>query len=165
MKQYKIFVKKGEYMKFNTFYGTHNTVIREETEPSMTDQQYKESCDINFIVNQYVKQGIPIPQSPVSYADLTSVEDYENSLMVVSQYKTAFELLPAEDRERFDGKVENYLAFICDSNNLRESYEKGYIDPSSVTEEMVYPERFQTTQTVPGSVTEPTPVTTPTVSE
>lgn len=129
-------------MKFNTPYSVHNDPIRNEEGPSMTDQQYKQSCDINFIVNQYVKLGIPLPQSHVSYADLTTVDDYDNALLVVSEYKSAFECLPAKDRERFHGDVREYLEFVSNPHNLKESYEKNYIDPNSVAEELVYPERY-----------------------
>lgn len=124
-------------MKFNTQYHHLNDPIASESKPSLTDQQYKDSCDISFIVSQYAKLGIPIPQSPVSYADLTSVEDYQNALLTVSQYKSAFESLPSADRERFHGDVSEYLAFIANSNNLKESLEKNYIDPSSVSEEVL----------------------------
>lgn len=124
-------------MKFNTQFSEHNDPISKEDEPSLTDQQYKQECDLNFIVNQYVKTGTPIPQSPVSYADLTSVEDYQDALLTVSTYKTAFELLPAEERERFEGKVEKYLEFIVNPANLKESYEKGYVDPGSIAQDVI----------------------------
>lgn len=124
-------------MKFNTPYTTHNDPISFETEPSQTDQQYKESCDINFIVNQYVKQGIPIPQQPVQYADLTNVEDYDQAVLTVANYKTAFETLSSKDRERFHGDVREYLQFITKNENLKESIQKNYIDSSSVSEEVL----------------------------
>lgn len=140
-------------MKFNTPYSSHNDPIAVELEPSVTDQQYKDQCDINFIVNQYVKQGIPIPQQQVSYADLTNVSDYDEALMTVAQYKSAFESLPAVERERFHGDVREYLEFITNPGNLKESYEKNYIDPNSVALEAVYPERY-----VQQSVDDKTPV-------
>lgn len=124
-------------MKFNTYYSKHNDPIAHEDGVSMTDQQYKDQCDIAFMVSQYAKLGVPIPQSPVSYADLTDVQTYEEALMTVSEYKSAFELLPSADRERFHGSVSEYLSFISNQDNLKESIEKNYIDPSSVSEEIL----------------------------
>lgn len=127
-------------MNFNTPYSSHNDPISFEEGPSATDQQYKQSCDINFIVNQYVKQGIPIPQQQVSYADLTSVEDYESALLTVAEYKSAFESLPATERERFHGDVTEFLSFISNPDNLKESVNKNYVDPNTVDKSLFNPQ-------------------------
>lgn len=135
-------------MSFITAYSKiKNNPIASESKPSLTDQKFKDQCDINFIVNQYVKLGIPIPQEQVNYGDLTDVKDYDEALMTVAQYKSAFESLPAVERERFHGDVREYLEFITNRDNLQEAYEKNYIDPNSVALDVVYPERYTKSST------------------
>lgn len=109
--------------------------------PSLTDESFKQECDIGFIVENYLKTGQGIPASTMNYADCTTVQDFQEAQMLVAEAKSNFEQLPSKDRDRFK-TVENYLEFICNTDNLKESYEKGYIDPSTVDLVDVYPERY-----------------------
>ena len=129
--------------KFLTQYSTKKKVAITFKEPSLTDQSYKDDCDLGFIIVNYVSKGIPLPQSTMNYQDCTTVQDFESAMQLVAEAKSNFEQLPSKDRDRF-GSVENYLDFISRSENLKESYEKGYIDPSTVDLKDVYPETYET---------------------
>lgn len=131
-------------MKFNTQFGTKNDVLYSSELPSMTDQSLEPECNISKIIQNCLRTGQPLPQQSVSYVDLTdsTIRDYQDALITVSNFKSAFEGLPAVDRDKF-GNVENYIKFISDPANLKESYEKGFIDRSTVDLNAVYPERYQ----------------------
>lgn len=124
--------------------GKQRKVVLEQYLPSLTDQDKKDECDLNFVMAQYVKTGKPLPCVNATYADTTNpnlAKDYIDALAIVADHSSNFEQLPAKDRERF-GNVTNYLEFISNPANLKESYTKGYIDRSTVAEEVIFPERF-----------------------
>lgn len=131
-------------MKFNTMFTEKNDVVYSSELPSMTDQSLEVECNISKIIENCVRTGTPLPKQQVSYVDLTgsTIKDYQDALITVSNFKSAFEGLPAVDRDKFK-TVENYISFISNSENLKESYEKGYIDRSTVDLSVIYPERYQ----------------------
>lgn len=131
--------------KFATpFNRKYNKVVLKQVLPSMTDQDKKDECDLNFLIKQYVQRDGKLPCTNAKYADLTKgnlATDYLDALQLVSEHSSNFEMLPAVDRERF-GSVSKYLEFISNPANLKEAYTKGYIDRSTVSEEVIFPERF-----------------------
>lgn len=131
-------------MKFNTQFTTKNDVLYSSELPSMTDQSLEPECNISKIIQNCLRTGQPLPQQSVSYADLTNstIRDYQDALITVSNFRNAFEGLPAVERDKF-GNVENYIKFISNPENLKESYEKGFIDRSTVDLHAIYPERYQ----------------------
>lgn len=144
-------------MKFKNRYSDSKDITKNFKNPSLTDQQFKQECDIGFIVEQYAKLGKTFDQSNLSYVDCTSVQDYQEAMFTVANAKSNFESLPAKDRDRFK-TVENYLEFISNAANLKESFEKGYIDRGSVSLEDVYPERFKIVSDENKTVIEDAPV-------
>lgn len=135
-------------MKFLNRYSASKKIAKLFTKPSLTDQQFKQECDIGFIVENYAKLGKSFDYTGMSYVDCTSVQDYQDAMYIVANAKSNFESLPSKDRDRFK-TVENYLEFISNEANLKESYEKGYIDRGSVDLSEVYPERFNVVETQP----------------
>lgn len=129
-------------MKFKTAYDRPKKVSQTFLKPSLTDQQFKQECDIGFIVENYAKLGKSFENTNANYFDCTQVQDYQSAQLLVAECKSNFEMLPSKDRDRFK-TVENYLEFISNQANLKESYEKGYIDRSTVDIADVYPERYK----------------------
>ena len=128
--------------------------------PSLTDQSYRQECDIGFMIENYKVNKIPLPTVSVQYGNSPSADDFMKANEMVAELKTQFESLPSSERDRF-GTVQNYLQFIGNPANLKESYEKGLIDPNSVDLRDVYPERFKVQDTIPTEPTSPS-VTLPT---
>lgn len=130
-------------IEFATPYnGKQTKVILEQHLPSLTDQDKKDECDLNFVMSQYVRNGKPLPYVNATYADTTNpnlAKEYIDALAMVAEHSSNFEQLPAKDRERF-GNVTKYLEFISNPMNLKESYDKGYIDRSTVDINLVYPQ-------------------------
>lgn len=111
-------------------------------EPSLTEQDHKNECDIGYIISCYVRTGQLPPQSQPNYMDCASVQDFETAQSIVADAKTQFYSLPSSERERFV-TIQDYLKFISDPSNLRESYERNYINRDSVNIEDVYPEQYR----------------------
>lgn len=131
-------------MKFVNKYQTIGKIYSEPVseKPSLTDESFKQECDIDFIISNFVQRGIEPPEHQVQYGKQFTSADFEKSLATITECKSAFECLPAIEKEKFNNSVTNFLDFISNPVNLKVSYEKGYIDPQSVNIEDVYPERF-----------------------
>lgn len=121
------------------------------TQPSLTEQDKKNECDINYIINNFVKTGInPTAGRQMSYVDCTSVPKFEEAQLIVANTLSMFEALPANERDNF-GTVQKYLEYVSNPDNLKDCYERGLIDKDSVDIKDVYPEMFEQTSVVPQS--------------
>lgn len=128
-------------MKFKTPYAnlSRHSLLFEGC--SLTEQDHKDECDIGKIIESYVRTGQLPSQSQPSYLDCTQVQDYESAQYLIAEVNSQFNSLPAVDRERFVN-VKNFLNFVSDPANLRECYEKNYINRDTVDISKVYPERY-----------------------
>lgn len=92
---------------------------------SLTQQQFKDECDINKIVANYVRTG-EIPLSALNkraamYADVSAVGDLMDALETVQAAREGFATLPAKVRDRFANDPAQLLAFLADPRNAEES--------------------------------------------
>ncbi len=82
------------------------------TGPSRTQQHFKESCDINYIMKKYSQTGALMGNpNPPQFGDFASVPDYQDSLNLVINAEAQFSALPAEIRARFNNEPDAFLAF------------------------------------------------------
>lgn len=129
------------------------------SQPSLTEQSYKDECDIDFIISNFVKTGIdPNEGKKMSFVDCTQVKDFQDAQNIVAETKSMFHSLPAVVRDEF-GTVENYLEYVSNPQNLKDCYERELIDPSSVDVKDVYPEKYiEQPKVVESPVVEPSVV-------
>lgn len=139
--------------KFLTSYSPKKRIISTSTEPSLTDESFADECNISLMIERYKVSKIPPRTVNVSYGYSPSPDDFQNAQYLMAEVKTNFESLPSKIREEFGYDVQKYLAYIGDRDNLKDCYERGLVDPSSVKLEEIYPERYQTA--VPEAPTEP----------
>lgn len=99
-------------------------------EPTMTQQQFKDECDINNIMKKYSSTGqfTHLTSKQGVYADFTMITDYREMLETVQYAQDAFMSLPAEMRKRFDNDPGKLLEFIQDSNNYEEALTLGLVN-------------------------------------
>ncbi|QXP07834.1 MAG: internal scaffolding protein [Arizlama microvirus] len=99
--------------------------------PSMTQQNFKDECDINNIVNAFVNTGMVdhgTGKTP-RYDDVSDVVDFHTSQNLLSQANEVFDALPLKLRRRFKTPVE-FLDFIADRDNLDEARTLGLLKPA-----------------------------------
>lgn len=95
--------------------------------PSMTQQQFKDEADINYIVSMYDSSGVmPTfhgdgqPAQPV-FGDFASLPDNAQEMYNrMIEAKNNFDSLPLEVRKRFNYDPAAFLDFVDNPENLDE---------------------------------------------
>lgn len=101
-----------------------------EVEVSLTQQQFKEECDINEIVRRFGLTGqlpevVRIPQS----GDFTGITDFKSAMDAVIAAEAKFMELPAAIRQRFGHDPQRLIDFMEDDKNLEEARKLGLVNP------------------------------------
>jgi len=96
---------------------------------SLTQQHFKDECDINNILRQFNVTGI-LPENALSprYGDFTGVVDYHSALNQVIAAEDEFMSLPAELRARFQNDPAQLIAFLENAENKNEAIELGLVN-------------------------------------
>lgn len=90
-------------------------------QPSMTQQQFKDECDINTIAKNFGLTGqVPTAVYAPTYGDFTDIEDFQGALHAIQAATDAFYELPASVRERFQHRPDALVAFCSDARNADE---------------------------------------------
>lgn len=106
----------------------YNAGVREgwkSSVPSMTQQQFKDEADINYIVSMYDSSGVmPTfhgdgqPAQPV-FGDFASLPDNAQEMYNrMIEAKNNFDSLPLEVRKRFNYDPAAFLDFVDNPENL-----------------------------------------------
>lgn len=108
---------------------------------SMTKQEFKSDCDLNFIMKRYVERGIlpDVDERQPIFGDFTDLDTYQNSLNTVIQAQTAFDSLSSEVRARFENDPSKLMAFLADSSNKEEAQRLGLIEVPKVEQPLNVP--------------------------
>lgn len=95
---------------------------------SMTQQEFKEECDINQIMRRFKLTGaLPTTAAMPMYGDFSEVTDYMDALNQITFAQQQFAELPALLRERFNHNPGQLLAFLSDSKNRDEAIRLGLL--------------------------------------
>lgn len=98
--------------------------------PSLTQQHFKDECDINNIIERFTRTGL-LPQYPgedMQYGDYTTSVDYHEAMTIVAQAKQQFEALPSSVRDKFDNDPAKMLDFVSKKENIEESVRLGLLN-------------------------------------
>lgn len=88
-------------------------------EPSLTDQSQAKDCDVNVIVDRFMRTGV-MPQmsgNPI-YGDFSDPVSYQEALARVMLAEEQFLGLDAKTRARFDNDPARFLEFASDPKNV-----------------------------------------------
>jgi len=98
---------------------------------TLTQQHFKDECDINNILRQFNITGL-LPENPLSprYGDFTGISDYQTALNQVIAAEDEFMRLPADLRARFDNDPAQLIQFLENSDNKDEAIKLGLVNPS-----------------------------------
>lgn len=90
--------------------------------PSLTKQSEAEACDINAIMARYVNTGVieHLRENPGRFEDLPVSLEYQDALNMAKAAESAFALMPAEIRARFDNSPLKFLAFADENEDFLE---------------------------------------------
>ena len=103
--------------------------------PSRTQQQFKDECDVNNILRNYVNTGILTHTAAVApeFGDFSEMPaDYGEALALIHKSEEQFAMLPSEVRERFDNRPANLISFLQDVNNREEAEKLGLVNKRPV---------------------------------
>lgn len=113
----------------------------QSTVPSMTQQQFRDEADINYIISMYDSTGVmPTyhgdgqPAQPMfgDFAELPdNAQDVYNQMLAA---KADFDNLPLDVRKRFDYDPAAFLAFVDDPNNADELVAMGLATKTAIQE-------------------------------
>lgn len=103
----------------------------EFTEPSMTEQHFKDECDINNIVARYEATGVmPSGSAEPLFGDFEKFPtDLLSSRKFFDEAESRFMELPANVRKEFNNSPLELLAALQDSSNRQRFIDLGLIAP------------------------------------
>ena len=89
---------------------------------SLAKQSEAAACDVNLIVQRWLKSGgtMDLSQRVGDFLDVSDVPDYHSALNFVKSANSMFDALPATVRERFDNDPGQFVAFCSVPDNLPE---------------------------------------------
>lgn len=93
-------------------------------DPSLTEQTHKNACDINTIVNKFIKTGI-MPQNigPDPQYGFAPNIDFKNALDIVKNTRREFDDLVDSEKALFDHNSDKYAEFLINYDEGSLSFE------------------------------------------
>jgi len=120
-------------MKFQTQYTAREDSDRVKgltfRDQSLTQQQFKQECDINYILNQYLRTGVltHVSSETPYYSDVSELGSYSAALDVVRRAETAFMELPAKLREELGNSPARFESWLAAPENRERAVELGFL--------------------------------------
>lgn len=108
--------------------------------PTRAQQHFRDECDINTLVKQFARTGVPPAPSAPPMAIFEEAFDFQTAMQAVVDARVAFDALPSDLRYRFHNDPGAFLAFVHDDANRDEALKLGLIAP---TPDPVAPEPLQ----------------------
>lgn len=100
-------------------------------DPSLASQALAQECDINFIVEQFIRspeEMLAGHRIQPQYGDFSELPtNYHEALNLVRDAESRFNSLPARVRTRFDNDPQKLLNFVADDKNYDEAVQLGLI--------------------------------------
>ncbi len=89
------------------------------TQPSLTQQHFKDDCDVNVILDRFMKTGdLPTSSAIPTFQDVSEFADFRELQVAMSDAREYFESLPARVRARYN----NDLTTFYETLNTRQGY-------------------------------------------
>lgn len=105
------------------------TVCEEETR---TQQQFKDECDINIIMERFGITGeLPTNVRQPIMTDFIDALDYQSALNAIREADAAFMEMPAGVRARFQNNPQTFIEFFSKEENRAEGEKLGLIMPKT----------------------------------
>lgn len=126
---------------FRTAYEPHKKYVFKTTGESLTQQHFKEECDVINIIKRHDRNGIieHVQRGQARYGDFSEVADYREALDLVRDAQEEFMSVPSDIRKKFDNDPGKFYEFVSNPDNKEELKKMGFIEtlevvsPSSAT--------------------------------
>lgn len=103
------------------------------TEPSMTQQHFKDETMIDNILQKYAETGFltdPFtPKRPIQFGDFSDVTDFQTAQNAVARATEYFESLPSNVRASFGNSPQEFLNALNDPEQRSKLEELGFVAP------------------------------------
>lgn len=103
------------------------------TEPSMTQQHFKDETMIDNILQKYAETGFltdPFsPKRPIQFGDFSNVTDFQTAQNAVARATEYFESLPSNIRSSFNNSPQEFLNALNDPEQRSNLEELGFVAP------------------------------------
>lgn len=98
---------------------------------SLTQQQFKDECDIRNILVRFRQTGElpPFTTGEAVFADVSTVPEFQDAMNTIARTTEYFESLPSRVRARFNNNPSEYVAFMNDPSNYEEGVKLGLVKP------------------------------------
>lgn len=125
---------------FRTAYEPHKKYVFKTSGESLTQQHFKEECDVINIIKRHDRNGIieHVQRGQARYGDFSNVADYREALDLVRDAQNEFMTIPSDIRKKFDNDPGKFYEFVSNPDNKEELKTMGFITsevevPSSVS--------------------------------
>lgn len=134
------YVKGDDVMEFRSHYDGKKTPVYLKCGPSLTQQHFKDECDINNIIRMYEKTGslvdprlVQSGRQPI-FGDFTGehLMDYQSAQNMIVKGRELFDRLPSEIRQKFGNNPAVFFDFCADSRNRDALVQMGLVDAGDV---------------------------------
>jgi hypothetical protein len=121
--------------KFVTAYGEKTPLPVKEWPQSLTKQNHRDECNINYIVNKFQKTGVITHRNKYegNYDDVTGV-DFTTSMNMVKAGESMFAELPSAERRSFNNDPAKFMTWINNPENQDEMIKRGYATDNRIPE-------------------------------
>lgn len=129
-------------VEFYTRYNAPKSPIADSSKPSLTQQEFKESCDINNILAKFSVQAQALgvapsqlmPQDQGTYGDFSNLDDFQTAQNKIAFLNDQFSNLPSNVRRKFDDDLNVFIGALSDPNRIDELGELGVWNKDSYLE-------------------------------
>jgi phage internal scaffolding protein len=129
--------KKGIVNKtitFRTAYDPHKKYVFKTSGESLTQQHFKDECDVINIIKRHDRNGIieHVQRGQARYGDFSEVADYREALDLVRDAQDEFMTIPSDIRKKFDNDPGKFYEFVSNPDNKEELKTMGFIQTPDV---------------------------------
>lgn len=129
-------------VEFYTRYKAPKSPVADSSKPSLTQQEFKESCDINNILSKFsvqaqalgVDPSLLMPQDQGTYGDFSNLDDFQSAQNKIAFLSDQFSNLPSDVRRKFGDDLNSFVVAISDPARIDELGELGVWNKDSYLE-------------------------------
>ncbi|EGA3806839.1 hypothetical protein ACKW8P_002928 [Escherichia coli] len=122
--------------KFHTRYNPPPSPGIEFTEPTMTQQHFRDECDVNKIVERAIRTGdttVFTSAQRGEFYDASAITDYVDAMALIDDVNDDFNSLPSTIRSMFGNNVKQYVEWMSDPQNWSKARELGLLSGGEVS--------------------------------